>query len=260
MIATKPVEAMPVLKMFNPMWVNSWSVGRVDLGNDCVDPLPLKDTSVADSFQKEGISRLCAIDRNACNRMTIQYLNLKRSPGLISVQNPLTLPHVVPLQIGGAFIAREADNPTVIIAEGGASMVVALARLDTLIDMQAVRGMTKHNGIVDMVLKKFIDDGAPFHQVSMCLFFVRRHRDTLLPLDDTLSGARNKMVTRYIEKNWPHCRIERDEIGAKLNLESLFIEQIRRLGVRQGWSVLHPYVSDDSSQDEKNMLVIRRNM
>jgi hypothetical protein len=164
-----------------------------------------------------------------------------------------------------AFVMSAAGCP-VIIATAGSDMIVAHAGRDSLIDRGAVIGNPSraHVSVVGFVLDAFRRRGHPASHVSMCLQFaipadLFEHR-----FDHPKHWQYNQDLVFFVNRNWPGCTIETGN-GVCLDLEAVFTDQARGVGVRHVWTARslaeYPdlaHTRDGKDPSRRNLFIVKR--
>ncbi len=168
------------------------------------------------------------------------------------------------LRPGEAFVMSAAGCP-VIIATAGEYMIVAHAGRDSLIERSAVLGAPtrEHPSIVDAIIGAFGKNGFGVDQISMCMHLaipaiVFEHR-----FDHPFYGAYNRALARFVDDRWPGCTAYKNG-SMFLDLESVFVEQARRAGLRYVWAALSLDTFPDlvhtragENPHQRNLVVVR---
>ncbi|MFH1178211.1 MAG: hypothetical protein V1711_00585, partial [bacterium] len=92
----------------------------------------------------------------------------------------------------------------------------------------------QHESVVDAVVEALTERGANLHEIAMCMHFaipaaVFEHHF------DGLYGPYNHAIWRFVDERWPSSTVRKNG-GMLLDLEGLFEEQARQIGVMNVWS------------------------
>ena len=170
------------------------------------------------------------------------------------------------LQRGKTFVMSGAGCP-LIIATAGEHTIVVHAGRDSLVERNAVLGKPsrKHISIVYAIIDGLLGKGALLNEIAMLMMFsipvgMFEHRP-----DDPKYGAYNKALDGLVGKLWPDGIVRRDG-SMFVDLESIFLAQVRESGIRRVWTThsLEEYpdlahTRDGKDSSRRNLYVVRRN-
>lgn len=172
----------------------------------------------------------------------------------------------VSLRPGDAFVMSTAGCP-IIIATAGEHVIVAHAGRDSLIERNAVLGKPsrQHMSIVYAVIEEFLKRGESLNRIAMCMLFSiptelfdhhPRHPE---------HGAYNRALVTMVDTLWHGSTVRKDE-NVFLDMESVFVNQAREMGVRCAWAThsLRNFPSlahtrDGKDPSRRNLFVVKRN-
>lgn len=169
------------------------------------------------------------------------------------------------LKSGEAFLMSAAGCP-VIIATAGTQVIVAHGARDSLIDRGAVIGSPsrKHGSIVDAIVEAFENKGTATNEILLCMLLSIPTRAFEHRFDHPQYGAYNRTLFDYINRRWHGCTAHTTSESMFLDLESVFMEQARSLGVRQVWatySLAHypafAHTRDGHSPHRRNLILVK---
>ena len=198
--------------------------------------------------------------------MLIESINL--GGNVVLYRNSSVPADGVFLGTGHAFVMSSAGCP-VIVAKAGRQMIVAHAGRDSLIDRGLVLGKPtrKLSSIVYAIMEAFSERGANADETSMCMLFSIPSSKFEHRFDHPEYGTYNRALSDFIENRWP-SGIRKNDNGVFLDLENIFLEQTREVGIHQNAWVDHSlaehehkdlaHTRDGKDPRRRNLIVVKR--
>lgn len=155
---------------------------------------------------------------------------------------------------------------SIILAAGGDHLIVAHAARDSLIDRGAVEGTPtrKHVSIVNNIVEELRKRGVPLDAIRMAMLFAIPAKDFEHDGQHPTYGAYNRALFDFVNTRWPGGILQ-TEGKTCLDLEQIFIEQVRREGIRTAWAESSlssfpelAHTRDGKGTERRNLLVVKR--
>ena len=257
--------------IWNPAEISErgWSLARIQEQKD-VEEQRLLATGLRNALRSMGVHRAFAPNVSAFSAEVVHRSTLKNTIDLggniLLFRDSSVDADGICLKRGQALVASTAGCPF-IIAVGGGYMIIAHAGRDSLIDRGWVTGgqpIRTNISVVHAIVKTFAERGVHAYEISMRMELsipvgVFEHR-----FDHPEYGEFNKALWKFLIEQWPSGCI-RENGSMFLDLEELFKEQARHLGVRDVQSenslaefpdLWHTRKDGDSSK--RNLFIFKR--
>ena len=168
---------------------------------------------------------------------------------------------------GQAFVASTSGCP-LIIATAGEHMIVAHAGRDSLIERNAVLGKPsrRHVSVVYAIIEELLKKGESLNEIVMCMMFsVPAESFDHHPMHPEY-GTYNRELIKMIDMLWDGSTVRKNGC-VFLDLESVFVNQAREIGVRCAWAIHSlrefpalAHTRDGKDPSRRNLFVVKRNV
>jgi len=249
--------------------LSSWSLRTLQIQEDIFKHHALAN-GVRAAIDSVGAQRAYAPSVVTANAVVVSSAELEnRIPlgkSIVLYRNKDIPADGVFLEPGEAFVMSGAGCP-VIIAIAGEYMIVAHAGRDSLIERNAVFGKPsrKRVSIVYAMIEALAKRGAAPEDINMCMQFSIPTEMFEHSPDHPEYGAYNRALATLADTLWHGCVIRKNG-SVFLDMESLFVEQAREVGIRCVWAMNSlaefpalAHTRDTTDPSRRNLFVIKRN-
>ena len=246
--------------------IKSWSLASIQKQEDIFKQGPLA-SALCSAFRSMGVHRGYApnVARFSANIVHPGILEETIDLGKnITLRRNPSIPADGVFIRRGHFFAMSGAGCPIIIASSGTHMVVAHAGRDSLIDPGATvnKPSRKHVSVVNAIVQAFKEHYlVPPNGISMTMHFA-------IPIEafeHRLDDVRNQMLMEFINGHWCNAVHKNGGNTFYLDLESLFEQQARKVGVRDVSAMNSlaefprlAHTRDGKDKGRRNLIVVKR--